>query len=43
MTPELRLVFNRVRRRNQVSEQGFLDLLREVGGDVGLLGTLFAG
>jgi hypothetical protein len=40
MTPELRLALNRVRRRTQGCEQRCPHLPREVGGDVGLLGTL---
>jgi hypothetical protein len=41
MTPELRQLFNRVRRRNEVTEQGFLDLLDEVGGDATTLESIF--
>jgi hypothetical protein len=40
MTPEVRQVYNRVRRRNEVTEEGFLGLLDEVQGDLAALQAL---
>jgi hypothetical protein len=43
MTPELRQMFNRIRRRNRITEEGFLILFDDVGGEIDLLNSLFDG
>jgi hypothetical protein len=40
MTPEVRQVYNRVRRRNQITEEGFLLLLDDLDGNLSALQAL---
>jgi hypothetical protein len=43
MTPEQRQVFNRIRRRQEVTEESFMELLQAFGGDLEQLNGAFAG